>query len=120
MEPIEIDNKYCYECEKRVGKKDCGEWVYYTEVMVSMSTYNVRTGELEEISFYTCLDCYSENIIWECRKCNQQIDSTSEFCDNLGSRKCYNCIIDDVDNVNMECNCNVCREIFEMYTITPK
>jgi hypothetical protein len=120
MEPIEIDNKYCYECDKRVGKKESGEWKFYTEVMVSMSTYNVRTHELDYISFYTCLDCYADNISWECKKCNQMIDSTDEFCDDFGSRKCSNCIIEEVVNVTMECNCNVCRELFEMYTITPK
>jgi hypothetical protein len=119
MEEI-VDNKYCFECENRVGKKKSGEWNFYTEVMGSITTYNVITHELDDISFYTCLDCYADNISWECKKCNQIIDSTDEFCDELGSRKCMNCIIEEVANDNMECKCNVCRELFEMYTISLK
>jgi len=121
MEPIEIDNKYCNGCEKRVGKKESGEWVYYTENMITMSTYNVVTHEFETLSFYTCLDCYSHNITWECNNCNELIDSTNEFCDDEpGTRICSDCIITKIYNNNLDCNCSVCREMFELYTISPK
>jgi len=120
MEPIEIENKYCYDCENRVGKKESKEWIYYTEVLVYMSTYNYRTHDLDTISFYTCIDCQKEPPYWECKTCNQIIHSTNEFCDDSGNRKCYDCIITEVFNRNLECKCNVCCEANELYTITPK
>jgi hypothetical protein len=124
MEEI-INNKYCFECEKRVGKKESreikekGEWIYYTE-MFCMETYDFTYRSLDNISYYNCLECYSDIITWECKICNQEYDSTIEFCDEIGFRKCKNCIIEEVINVNMSCHCNVCRELFETYTIIPK
>jgi len=113
MEEI-VDNKYCFECENRVGKKKSGEWIYYTETIILFQSVD------DGVSIYICMDCNPNTELWECKKCNQIIDSTDEFCDEMGFRKCKNCIIQEAINVNLDCTCNVCRELFEEYTITPK
>ena len=104
MEEI-VDNKYCFECENRVGKKKSGEWIYYTETFILFQ------------SIYICMDCNPNTELWECKVCNQMYDSNIEFCDENGIRKCSNCIIQDLF---MTCECNVCSEIYDSNMIIPK
>jgi hypothetical protein len=107
-----IENKYCFECENRVGKKEKkGKWIYYTENTILFQLY-------DDISIYVCIDCHPNPELWECKVCNQMYDSNIEFCDENGDRKCSNCIIQDL--FIMTCECNVCSEIYDSNIIIPK
>jgi hypothetical protein len=83
-----INNKYCFECENRVGKKE-GKWIYYTENSILFQLY-------DDISIYVCIDCHPNAELWECKVCNQMYDCNIEFCDENGFRKCSECIIKDI------------------------
>jgi len=113
-----IENKYCFECEKRVGKKEKGQteekgkWIYYRE------TYNILFQSFDGVSIYICLDCEPNPEQWVCKICNKEYDFTTEFCDENGFRKCQDCIISYLSNI--DCQCNVCREIYESNIIILK
>jgi hypothetical protein len=113
-----IENKYCFECDKRVGKKEKGlieekgKWIYYTE------TYNILYQSFDGVSIYICLDCEPNPEVWECKICNKEYNFTTEFCDENRFRKCSECIIKDL--FILRCECNVCREIVEANLIIPK
>ena len=113
-----IENKYCFECEKRVGKKEKGpteekgKWIYYRE------TYNILFQSFDGVSIYICLDCEPNPEQWDCKICNKEYDVTTEFCEENGIRTCPDCIINNLSNI--DCQCNVCRDIYESNIIILK
>ena len=107
-----IENKYCLECEQRVGKKEeKGKWIYYTENIILFQLH-------DDLSIYICIDCNPNAELWECAVCHQMYDSNIEFCDVNVYRKCSDCIIKDLSI--MSCECIVCREIYDLNIIIPK
>jgi hypothetical protein len=109
-----MSNFICDFCHKSVSKDNNRKWKFYS------IEYKDTDGYI--LHYIRCIDCQHNNNIfcstWKCIVCLKEKSINEEHC----YLQCKSCLMIERgdSSYDLNCKCNICKEVNEYYNFEPK